>query len=211
MKILDGELELLYTKFCSGDEQAQLQLYTATKNRLISYLKRLSLSCAGRVDAEDCMQITWESLWKKCASYQNKGKFMHYLFIVAKNRFRDEYRRVHGVERWPVVKGEQGDNTNPFISYSEAEEQLEKSYINSEQFNDPASMHLNNQHSLFLKNIIKKLPQLQQQAIILHLSDYTSMEIAQLTGEKHEAIRTQIRYAKQKLAQLFSSTNQGYE
>lgn len=211
MKILDGELEHLYLKFCSGDEQAQLQLYTATKNRLINYLKRLSLSCSGMVDAEDCMQITWESLWKKCSSYQNKGKFIHYLFTVAKSRYIDEYRKVYGVERRPEIMDINGEHCEPFVSFSESEEFFGKTHINVEQFDDPAFMHLKQEYSTLLKNVIKDLPHLQQQAIILYLSDYSAKEISQLTGENHEAIRMQIRYAKQKLLQFFASENLSFD
>jgi RNA polymerase sigma factor (sigma-70 family) len=207
MKILDEELEHLYLKFCSGDKQAQLQLYVATKNRLFSFLKRLSISCSGRVDAEDCMQITWESLWKKCASYHDKGKFMHYLFTVANSRFIDEYRKMNGQKRRPDLEGDQEEKTNPFVSYTEAENQLGMGLIEIGNSDDPEAIFAQEEQNTFLKDMIKKLPPLQQQAIVLHLSDYSSTEIAQLTGEKHEAVRMQLRYAKQKLSHMFTSKN----
>lgn len=204
MQISDGELESLYLKFCKGDEFAQLQLYRETNSRLYNYLKKLTLSTTGHLDAEDCMQITWEALWKSCATYQGKGKFMNYLFTVAKRRFFDEYRRIHGPERRPVVKDDDGVAYNPFISLSEVDEGANK---DNNSFTDPAFMNMKQEDSRLLKNAIKELPKQQQQAIILYLSDYSAKEISQLTGEKHEAVRMQIRYAKQKLLQIISSAD----
>jgi RNA polymerase sigma-70 factor (ECF subfamily) len=188
--------ELMLTAF-NGNESAFNILYTRFNSRLYRYLLYRLWGDPTHVD--DIFMDVWERILrahKKILEAYNRApaefKFACYLFRVAHNRVIDEGRKL----RPPTV---------PYDSYEEAPPQPKGSpdpepagleaFVESEQMKNAALEGLG------------QLPLEQREAFLLYVTGMTVPEIAEITGANEEAVKSRIRYARNKLKELLKGLN----
>ena len=121
--------------------------------------------------AKDVLQTCWLKILK-C----DKAKFEHtsvrnWLFTIARNTLIDELRRLN---RWKLTE-------------------LDSQYILvTESENDSSMLEKFNQ-------TLEKLPFYQKEAFILQQEGFSLIEIAMITNEPQETIKSRIRYARNTL------------
>jgi RNA polymerase sigma-70 factor (ECF subfamily) len=189
--------ELMLTAFNSNESAFNI-LYTRFNSRLYRYLLYRLRGDPTHVD--DIFMDVWERILRahKILEAYNRApaefKFTCYLFRVAHNRVIDEGRKP----RSPTV---------PYDSYEEAPPQPKGSpdpepagleaFVESEQMKNAALEGLG------------QLPLEQREAFLLYVTGITVPEIAEITGANEEAIKSRIRYARNKLKELLKGLN-GY-
>lgn len=163
----------LYKAFCKGDRKAERELVNLLGGRLKVYLVRTRLFRQS-VDAEDCVQTTWEKLLKCCGKPLEEEKgFWGWASTIAKNTAIDWHRAQKAQD------------------YDEL----------------PEDLAADSQDDLDSPNIlgnISSLPLYQRQAFWLWQHGYAYSEIAGILHRKEETVKTDVRYAKDKLKQLFN-------
>ena len=169
----DEELMLGYK---NGDLTAFECLYQRHKAAVYRFILRHGIES---VLAEELLQDIWSSIIKNRTRYEPKAKFSTYLFQIARNRLIDHYR-VHK-EHIQLLEDEP--------------EQISSDDEHRGKLIDEGIRKI---HAL-----IHKLPFPQRQAFLLHYeAGLTVSEVAEITQEHSEAVKSKIRYAVQKLKRL---------
>ena len=157
-----------------------LQLYAKTNNS--KYLTALVdkynhtifhylLSQSERTLAEDVLQTTWLKVIHKKHLYKANNSAKYWLFSIARNTLIDEFRKQ---QRWIYQEMEDHNlTTQTLIEQLKFEQQLD---------------HFN--------ALIDNLPFHQKEAFIFQQEGFTLKEIADLTDEEQETIKSRLRYAK---------------
>ncbi|WP_231731012.1 RNA polymerase sigma factor [Lacimicrobium alkaliphilum] len=131
------------------------------------------VSHADKELANDVSQKTWLRVIDKRHLYRSNGQFRAWLFTLARNQLMDEFRRI---QRQPL--------SEPVDVVAQA-------------IKDPGD----DLQKRFDK-AITSLPFLQREAFVLHHEGFGLQDIAQITGEPTETIKSRIRYAKKQLKRL---------
>ncbi|KKO47066.1 hypothetical protein WG68_03115 [Arsukibacterium ikkense] len=133
--------------------------------------------------AADISQQCWLKVLENRHSYRAQSRFKTWLFTIARNALLDELRRQ---QRW------QGSQWQDSFAADDASvtEQL-------------AGM----QQKQRLAAALVALPPLQREAILLQLEDFSLEEIAHITAELPETIKSRLRYGRERLAQLMGDDN----
>ncbi len=123
--------------------------------------------------AKDISQKTWLKVIDKREYYQDKGNFKAWLFTLARNALLDEFRKTNRFEQFI--------NTDEIIDtqFSNDSDDLEKRFANA----------------------LLLLPFEQREAFVLQQEDFSIQQIADITAQKPETIKTRLRYAKKQLKQ----------
>ncbi len=169
----DEQLMLAYQ---SGELVAFETLYHRHKAAVYRFILRHGIDAS---NAEELLQDVWSSIIKARINYQPKAKFTTWLYQITRNRLIDHYRahREH-IQLLDNEVGEVGEETD----YDA--EKIRAGF---------AKIHV----------IIHSLPFPQRQAFLLHYEAGLSVpEVAEITQEHSEAVKSRIRYAVQKLKQL---------
>lgn len=124
--------------------------------------------------AQDICQRTWLKVIEKRNSYRSTGRFNGWLFAISRNLLIDELRRL-----------------KKFVPESEHPNVLQNSLSHGAT-------------SPNLQEALCALPFFQREAIVLQLEGFGLQEIAHITGEEVETIKSRIRYGKAKLKKLWS-------
>ena len=133
--------------------------------------------------AADITQKTWLKVIENKHKYQGRGEFRAWLYKIARNLLIDEIRKS-------------SDKTNL---------ELDEQTIAA---NNLAVDHLCQQQKLQLfRQVFAQLPHTQREAISLQFEGFSLVEIANITQQPIETVKTRIRYAKQKLAGLLAENN----
>lgn len=143
-------------------------------------LFRISLKILGdEQDAEDAVQEVFLKLWRVCETlefYENPAAFAT---TVTKNHCLDKLRlkrQTDTIENYFGI----AENDNPH-------EQLERKDTNE-----------------IIRSIIRCLPYLQQQIIIMKdVEEYEIEKIAEITGTKSEAVRMNLSRARKKVREEY--------
>ena len=161
-----------------GDASCFDNLYERHKGPLYRYLLR-------QVNHPETCHELFQDIWLNIINarhrYQASAKFTTYLYRVAHNRLVD-YWRSH-----------QSD------SVSEVDEQLPDGQSQPEQATE--------QHQLKqqLKQQIARLPADQRHTFLLKEESGLSLaQIAEVTGVNRETVKSRLRYAVQRLKEVFS-------
>ena len=172
---LDSD-EQLMLGYQSGELGAFETLYHRHKAPVYRFILRHGIEIN---TAEELLQDVWSSVIKGRVNYQPKAKFTTWLYQIARNRLIDYYRshkehlQLLDEEPEQVIDEHDYDGTKM-----------------SEGFNK-------------IHALIYGLPFPQRQAFLLHYeAGLTVPEIAEITQEHSEAVKSRIRYAVQKLKQL---------
>lgn len=127
--------------------------------------------------AKDISQLTWLKVIEKRAAYRDSGKFKTWLFTLGRHALIDELRRQN---RQPLVD----DATH-------AEERVLAPLVDNDC--DEAAL---------LEQALAHLAFVQREAIVLQLEGFSISEIAKITAEQNETIKSRLRYARQHLKTL---------
>jgi len=82
-------LQVLAGRFRDGDAEAFGQLHDAIAPGLIAFL---TPRCRRELSADDLAQDVWTKAWKSRERFQD-GHFRGWLFTIARNLLKDEYRK----------------------------------------------------------------------------------------------------------------------
>lgn len=80
----------LVARFQAGDQSAFNELHKRYGQRLVAFLKP---KCLGHLDAFDVSQEVWFRAIRAFSRFQ-QGSFSGWLFTIARNLLKDEYKRV---------------------------------------------------------------------------------------------------------------------
>jgi len=163
--------DLLLDKYAqSGDQKALTKLIELYNRDLFHFL----LSQSDRATAEDSLQNTWIKVMKNAGQYKLGTSVRNWLFTIARHTLIDELRRLN---RWHTQVLSEHDLSSVTLS----EEIITKDKL-----------------TLF-NHIVSQLPFYQREAFILQQEGFSLHEIAIMTDEKQETIKSRIRYAKQNI------------
>jgi len=175
--VSDEELMLAYG---NGDVHAFELLYARHKGMLY----RLVLRAVGdKAVAEEIYQEVWLSVVNARKRYAPDAKFMTWVSRIASNRIIDHFRKAG---QW-----------EPYLS--DAGEELEECAAGP-VYHDPENMtHINRQVARLLF-CVEQLPPPQRQVFLMkEEAGLTLDEIAAALSAGHEAIKSRLRYAINKL------------
>ena len=160
------------------DAETLMSLYSKSgKSELLQRLVELHaddlyhflLSQSDSELAKDISQKTWLKVIDKREYYQNKGTFKAWLFTVGRNTLFDEFRKQNRYQ-------------DLFDDQTEA---------------DPLNQDtLDNDIQTRFKQVLENLPFKQREAFVLQQEGFSILQIAQITQEKEQTIKTRLRYAK---------------
>lgn len=199
----DSYYRQLYERFCQGEQQAGIELVNVFGNRLLQYIRRTSIYSDFEA-AEDCVQNTWIKLVQHCGKSLRSGtSFWGFVSTIARNQAIDDYRAATRQKRSPVEQVEyqedyhqdEGGGMNDQADPARVLELLEASQGESQRLNT-------------FKYALASLPQQQNLALSLQLAGYSIKEIADHLNEKDETVKSRLRYAKNKLKQLLSESQE---
>jgi len=165
----------LMLRYCEGDVAAFETLYRRHNDAVFRYLLRL---CGHRSTAEDVFQEAWSKIIKARDSYRPTAQFNTFLYRVAHNCFIDHVRRnkrhVYAVAVDAAEQPHPGDAPDVETERKLARRRLEAA--------------------------LADLPEEQRDVFLLHEeAGFDLVEIATITGAKHETVKSRLRYAVAKL------------
>ncbi len=177
--------EELFAQYISTRHSRDLQkLIALCGNDLYHYLLRQS----DERMAEDISQQCWLKVIEKHHTFRGGSSFKTWLFTVARNCLFDELRRQ---QRWQSCELDEDTfapdmnaDTNTIV------QQLEQQ-----------------QRQLLFDQQLMLLPFAQREALILQLEGFSLSEIADITSQQTETIKSRLRYARQFLQQFYGVNN----
>ena len=178
--------EALMTAYSNGNVSAFEQLYLRHKDSLLRYFLR---QVGSKASAEELFQDTWQSIIKASSGYKSSAKFSTYLYHVARNRLIDHYRKQGRADYLTI------DDEASFELSAEQDTQPEQQ-LDQQQ--------VQRQFQLALAQLV---PAQREVLILKYENGMTVSEIAETIGDNHEAVKSRLRYAVNKLKQLMQQTN----
>jgi RNA polymerase sigma-70 factor (ECF subfamily) len=169
----DGELVSAYR---NGDEGAAAELV----RRHVAAVGRFLYSVgAGRSDVEDLVQETFFRAFRRIDGWRGQASFRSWLFTIASNLHKDEYRRRKGRQVVSIDDRDLPDRADPAADFAagEAEERLRAG--------------------------LAKLPRLQREVFLLRAQEGREYsEIAAALGTTPGAARVHYHHAVKRLKDL---------
>ncbi|WP_044556302.1 sigma-70 family RNA polymerase sigma factor [Shewanella piezotolerans] len=168
-------------QYASGNARAFELLYSKHKGPLYRYFVR---QIYDNQLAEDLYQEAWSRVIKAAANYQAKAKFTTWLYRIAHNLIIDHVRAK-----------------KPESSFSDTfEDEQETEFVASCLSESPEQLLQQQKKALLLKDCVKDLPQVQQEAFLLNIEmGFTAATIADIAGATVEATKSRLRYANKGL------------
>ena len=165
----------LMLRYSEGDVAAFETLYRRHNDAVFRYLLRL---CGRRSVAEDVFQDAWSKIIRARDSYRPTAQFNTFLYRVARNCFIDHVRRnrrhVYPVAVDAADQPDAGDGPDALAERALARRRLEAA--------------------------LADLPEEQRDVFLLHEeAGFDLVQIATITGAKHETVKSRLRYAVAKL------------
>ena len=161
----------LLHQFAATNERKYLSALVEEYNQtLFHYL----LSQSDKTIAEDILQITWLKVINKKHLYKTNYSAKYWLFAIARNTLIDELRKQH---KWCF-------------------QELDESHVKSLDL----TSQLGTEQQLDQFNIIiNNLPFYQREVFVFQQEGFSLKEIATLTDENQETVKSRLRYARQYL------------
>lgn len=176
----DGELMQRYRE---GDQQAFATLYDRYRGPLFRFIRR-------QIDpgsADDLFQEVWTKVIQARDRYEPKAQFNTYLFRIAHNALVDAYRRRGRRPDLAIVEA----STLAGPAAEEPDRRVRQDALN---------------HALL--SAIRGLPAAQRNAFLLREEAGLSLkQIAQIVGAPAETVKSQLRYARDKLRSTLASVH----
>lgn len=156
--------EWLISRFIStGDRKLFEQLYDNCADDLYHFL----LTQSDRTIAKDICQKTWLKIFEKPHLYSDSGRFMAWLFTVARHALIDEFRKTNRID-------------------------LNQQSLENQPITDAATLYL----AQAFDDELCALPFEQREAFCLQQEGFGLQEIADITHCKTETVKSRLRYAK---------------
>lgn len=180
----------LVQRFINGDHNSVEILIRRHKNRVYSYI----LLIVKKHDiAEDIFQDTFIKVIRslKQGRYVENGKFISWVLRIAHNLIIDHFRREK-------------------LSGTISKESCETDIFNSQKFSEDnvEDVLIMNQILLEVKDLVKELPEDQQQVIFMrHYQGLSFKEIAELTDVSINTALGRMRYALINLRKIIKEKN----
>lgn len=144
------------------------------------------LSQANKELAEDVVQTTWLKVMKSHSASQQQSKpqsnVKGWLFTIARNTLIDEFRRQ---QKWQS----QLLDENKMLTVN-----LEKSLQEADRLTQ-------------FNAALGQLPFLQREAFIFQQEGFSLNEIAELTNDSFETVKSRLRYARNNLSHLLGTSS----
>ncbi|MDF2178646.1 sigma-70 family RNA polymerase sigma factor [Aliiglaciecola sp. CAU 1673] len=164
--------ELMHRYRQSGDSELLARLYDNCADDLFHFLV-----CQSDAElAREIAQRTWLRVIERRHLFASDSQFKAWLFTLGRNLLMDEYRRQ---KRW------QGDDSALPQIVGE----------------DSATQHPLQSEMAMFETALAALPFEQREAFVLQQEGFGLLDIAHITGESQETIKSRLRYARQKLRQ----------
>ncbi|PAJ75201.1 hypothetical protein CJF42_06800 [Pseudoalteromonas sp. NBT06-2] len=151
----------------SGKNELLQRLVELHSNDLYHFL----LSQSDIELAKDISQKTWLKIIDKRELYQCRGSFKTWLFTVGRNTLLDEMRKL---SRFKLL----------------FDDQIEPELIQIVNLDNNSDIQIK------FKLLLKNLPFAQREAFSLQQEGFSILQIAQITQQKEQTIKTRLRYAK---------------
>ena len=180
----------LVQRFIEGDQDSLEVLIYRHKNRVYSYIL---LIVKNQELAEDIFQETFIKVIRslKRGKYVENGKFVSWVLRISHNLIIDHFRK----EKLQGTVSNDSMEVDVFNSNKYSEDTIEDQMVNS-------------QILIEVKDLIKELPQDQQQVIYMrHYMDMSFKEIADQTGVSINTALGRMRYALINLRKLIKQKN----
>lgn len=159
--------EWLISRFTStGDKKLFEQLYDNCADDLYHFL----LTQSDRTIAKDISQKTWLKIFEKPHLYHNSGRFIAWLFTVARYALIDEFRKTNRID-------------------------LDQQSLENQSITDTVKLDL----AKAFDRELSALPFEQREAFCLQQEGFGLQEIANITHSKTETVKSRLRYAKTSL------------
>ncbi|MAA95120.1 MAG: RNA polymerase subunit sigma-24 [Rheinheimera sp.] len=139
--------------------------------------------------AADICQQCWLKVLENRHSYRAESRFKTWLFTLARNALVDELRRQ---QRWQLSADK------------DSEVSVEALRMGQEGIAEQLALL---QQKERLAGALAALPTLQREAILLQLEEFSLDDIAHITRELPETIKSRLRYARERLALLMGEDN----
>jgi RNA polymerase sigma-70 factor (ECF subfamily) len=181
--------EILLTRYIATSKDKYFILLVEQFNQPIYHYL---LSQSDKEMAEDIIQSMWLKVIKIKETHQAHNNVKSWLFTIARNTLIDELRRQN---RW---------QTQPL---NEADASLELSVI-SQPVNYTLEQESENKDRLAIFNqAITLLPFHQREAFIFQQEGFSVLQIAELTDESFETIKSRLRYARVQIKNFLEKTS----
>ncbi|KAF0234812.1 MAG: RNA polymerase sigma-70 factor ECF [Prolixibacteraceae bacterium] len=180
----------LVQRFIAGDHNSLEILIQRHKGRVFSYIL---LIVKKQELAEDIFQETFIKVIRslKKGKYTENGKFVSWVLRISHNLIIDHFRK----EKLKGTVSNDSLDVDIFNSQKFSEDTIEDQMINTQILSE-------------VKNLIKELPEDQQQVIIMrHYLDLSFKEIAEQTDVSINTALGRMRYALINLRKLVEKKN----
>ena len=185
----------LMQNYINGDSLAFEELYRRFKKPLYRYIKN---SCESEASANELFQDVWLKLIHSRDKFQSQMPFKGWLFKIARNHLTDYYRQQG---RRKEIRFEESQMSG--CQFNETHDPLTSKPFNdllTERQQEPDTFASAMEQSDHLEKGLKQLSGVQRDALLLHyIAGMTLKEIAEITNNKLETIKSRIRYATTKM------------
>lgn len=168
----------------ANNHDAFNELYSRYKVSLYSYFYGL----LNKTIAEELLQETFLKIVNKRDSFRFESKVKTWVWTIAKNTLRDQWRSVDHKMRnsFEQLSTEEGEENYPNQSETQEEALLKKVTLAQ------------------LKTCVDELPDQQKEIVYLHIqSELSNQEIADLTDIGVAAVKSILFRSKEKLTECF--------
>jgi len=166
--------ERLMLDYAKGQIAAFETLYARYREPLYRYFARHVTDPA---TANDLYQGCWEKVIAGRRRYRDRAPFRAWLFRIARNHLTDHYRA-----------------TRPQTGLAES--------LADDPVRQPEQLHAHEDRLQLFRRALAALPRAQRDTLLLKLEGELTLEqIAKLSGESRETIKSRLRYATAKLKQ----------
>lgn len=170
--------ERLISLFAQGQNEAFDELLNRYKSKLYSYIY---MNVQNRELAEDFFQDTFTKVIVtiKSGRYNETGRFVGFLFRIARNRIIDFFRQ---------------EQNNPYINNGDTEYDI----FNNKDLCDPSfeDVMSGNQIAQDIRRLVRFLPESQREVIIMRFyKEMSFKEIAEAKGISINTALGRVRYA----------------
>ena len=193
----DDSDEDLMLAYGAGEAGAFDKLYARHKGGVYRYILR---QCRNAGIADELFQDVWMNAIRVRASYAPTAKFTTWIYTLAHNRLVDHWRASGHMKVASIDDDENG----------EARDIVES--IPGAANDEPETRVLSRELGAQLKDALASLPDDQRHAFLLQYEGGLSLaEIAELTGEGMETVKSRLRYATTKLRSALGSVRQAWK